>query len=551
MQVGRSRAVLSLERRSAGGGRHGAWSYARPIPTTRPGSERRSLRSQSLARQPDLADGRYPAGRDFCRRRCRSARCRSLPALAAMELLRTARGFRCSRSSRASSKRCWRWRRGECRHGEAAHAASASDRPIAPHGPRRKRAALGPKEAIANRQAKGRSVQARRRPRSTQGAAQVSRIPMQYSSHDPLDWIDDELSQLDAQGLRRARSTQRGPQQVLIRVGGRRADQLRLERLSGPGGRPAAWRPLPPKRPWPMVAAPAPARWSPGTSTPTATRNATGRVRGNRSGAAVFSSGYAANLGTIPALVGRGDAIYADEKNHASMIDGCRLSRADGARLPASRLAGIGRDCWPMPRGFRRRLIVTESVFSMDGDLAPLAELADLAERHDCMLLVDEAHATGVFGPSGRGLAEQLGVEDRRARAHRHAQQGAGLGRRVRLRHASGWSTGWSIARGPMCSPRRCRRHLSAAAAIAALDIVGDEPRRREQLMRAGCSACAIACPPRLVDSAAAAARSFRWWSASRSRPWSWRDRLRARGCWCRPSGRPRCPPASRCCGSA
>lgn len=127
----------------------------------------------------------------------------------------------------------------------------------------------------------------------------------------------------------------------------------------------------------------------------------------------VFPTGYAANMGTLAALVGRGDAVYSDRLNHACLIDGARLSRAqvrifahnDVAALESLLAADRGR--------FRRRLIATEGVFGMDGELAPLAELVDLAERHEAMLLVDEAHATGVYGPEGRGACEACGVLDR------------------------------------------------------------------------------------------------------------------------------------------
>ena len=125
---------------------------------------------------------------------------------------------------------------------------------------------------------------------------------------------------------------------------------------------------------------------------------------------ALFASGYAANLGAIVALVGAGDAVYADRLNHACLIDGARLAGASLRVYPhndADRLAAILR----RDEGrFRRRLIATDGVFSMDGDLAPLLELAELADRHGAMLLVDEAHGTGVFGPTGRGAAEACGL---------------------------------------------------------------------------------------------------------------------------------------------
>ncbi|MGH7225970.1 MAG: 8-amino-7-oxononanoate synthase, partial [Gemmataceae bacterium] len=122
----------------------------------------------------------------------------------------------------------------------------------------------------------------------------------------------------------------------------------------------------------------------------------------------VFASGHAANVALPDALVGRGDAVFSDALNHASLIDGCRLSRAavhvyrhnDAAHL-ADLLHQEGRNA-------SRRLIVSDSVFSMDGDAAPLPQLVELADRYDCLLLIDEAHATGVLGAHGRGLTDDL-----------------------------------------------------------------------------------------------------------------------------------------------
>ena len=148
----------------------------------------------------------------------------------------------------------------------------------------------------------------------------------------------------------------------------------------------------------------------------------------------LFPTGFAANLGTIAALVGAGDAVYGDRLNHACLVDGVRVSGASLRVYPhndADRLAVI----LARERGrFRRVLIATDGVFSMDGDLAPLADLADLAERYGAMLLVDEAHGTGVFGAGGRGRRRGVRGVGTRPREGGHAVEGPGVDRRLRRR---------------------------------------------------------------------------------------------------------------------
>ena len=121
-----------------------------------------------------------------------------------------------------------------------------------------------------------------------------------------------------------------------------------------------------------------------------------------------FSTGYMANIGVMPALVGRGDAIFADKVNHASLVDGAQLSRAEFIRYPHCDLAAL--ESRLAASQAPRKLIVTDGVFSMDGDIAPLRELLALAEAHQAWLLVDDAHGFGVLGPQGRGCLAHFGL---------------------------------------------------------------------------------------------------------------------------------------------
>ncbi len=196
--------------------------------------------------------------------------------------------------------------------------------------------------------------------------------------------------------------------------------------------------------------------------------------------ALLFASGYAANTGAIPALVGRGDAVYSDALNHASLIDGCRLSGAQARVFPHRDLDALEAVLKEDAGRFARRMIVVDGIFSMDGDLFPLDGLVDLAQAHGAWTYVDDAHGTGVLGPNGRGTAERFGVED--AIDVRMGTLGKALGTAGAFVAGSERLREWLMNRARPFVFSTGTPPALAAAALEALRIAREEPWRRERV---------------------------------------------------------------------
>lgn len=228
------------------------------------------------------------------------------------------------------------------------------------------------------------------------------------------NWITDELAAIDDAGLRRRLRHLHGPPGPWVDVEFEDGSRRRLLHLCSNGylGLAADER---------VVEAAANAAAQDGTGAG-ASRLVTGTQHAHRvleeeladwqgfEAATLFSSGYLANLGLITSLVGKGDTIVADAHNHASLIDGCRLSRAD---IRVHRHRDVDHAERLLANAPGRRLLVSDGVFSMDGDLAPVAELCDIAERHGAMLVIDDAHGMGLLGPDGAGTVAAAGCTDR------------------------------------------------------------------------------------------------------------------------------------------
>ncbi len=197
--------------------------------------------------------------------------------------------------------------------------------------------------------------------------------------------------------------------------------------------------------------------------------------------ALLFPTGFAANVGVITALAGADDVIFSDEKNHASIVDGCRLSRAKIEVFRHGRPAPL-RTLLEQHRQARRRLIVTDTLFSMDGDFAPLAILVELSQEFHAMLLVDEAHATGVWGQQGTGVCELMQVtHDVPIRVGTLSKALGSFGGFV---VGSQQLIDWIANRARTYMFSTSQPEAISAAALAALEIVKTQPDRRRKLIR-------------------------------------------------------------------
>ncbi|MFQ5944784.1 MAG: glycine C-acetyltransferase [Anaerolineae bacterium] len=228
---------------------------------------------------------------------------------------------------------------------------------------------------------------------------------------DRLAWLDEEIGALRSEGLFIAVRTIESPQGAWLTVDGRRVLNFCSNNYLGLANHPS------------LQAAAQQAIDSYGVG-PAAVRTIAGtldlhlqleqrlaRFKGVED-AISFQSGFNANLAAIPAMVGRGDVVFSDELNHASIIDGCRLSGAKIVRFghanPDALVAAVEGES-----EYRRGMVITDGVFSMDGDVAPLDAVVEVAENHDLMVMVDDAHGEGVLGRGGRGIVDRFGLHGR------------------------------------------------------------------------------------------------------------------------------------------
>jgi len=193
-----------------------------------------------------------------------------------------------------------------------------------------------------------------------------------------------------------------------------------------------------------------------------------------------FSTGYLANFALITTIAGRGDAVFSDALNHASLIDACRLSGAEIHRHPHKDLESLADKL--SRSAARRKLVVTDAVFSMDGDIAPLPEYLALCERHDAMLVVDDAHGFGVLGANGRGTLSHLGVSSPRVAYMATLGKAAGVAGAFVAGSAS--MIEWLLQKGRTYIFTTAAPPLLAAGAMKALELIECGDRRRSHLQK-------------------------------------------------------------------
>jgi len=295
---------------------------------------------------------------------------------------------------------------------------------------------------------------------------------------DTLGHLREELAELDAAGALQRPRTLEGRQGARARYDGREIVNLASNNYLGLAAHPRMAE----------AASKAAAEYGAGTG---AVRTIAGQMTMHRElerrfadfkgaeDALLFQSGFTANAGTVAAVLGKEDVIVSDELNHASIIDGARLSRASINVYPHKDVEAADR-LLESTAGARRQLLITDGVFSMDGDIAPLPALVEIAERHGAIMMVDDAHASGVLGDGGRGTVDHFGLHGRV-----DIQVGT-LSKAIGV--LGGFVAGpshlidWLLNRGRPLLFSTSPPPAVVAACIAALDILRDEPERIARL---------------------------------------------------------------------
>ena len=292
--------------------------------------------------------------------------------------------------------------------------------------------------------------------------------------------LSSALVALDAQGLRRRRRVLDGPQGIRVRVDGREFLSFSSNDYLGLAGHPQ------------LAAAVVWATERAGVGAGAA-HLLTGHHRLHHEleaelaafvglpAALLFSTGYMANLGVIPALLDRHGEVFEDRLNHASLVDAAVLSRARLTRSPHLDLGWLDRKLGESRA--KIKLMATDTVFSMDGDLAPLADLLALAEKHDAWLYLDDAHGFGVLGESGRGALEHLESAARHSRLIYLATLGKAAGVSGAFVAGSGELIEWLVNRARTYVFTTAQPPLLAAAVVAGLALIAGEPWRRQRLV--------------------------------------------------------------------
>lgn len=296
---------------------------------------------------------------------------------------------------------------------------------------------------------------------------------------DPLDYLRQELATLGRDGLLLHPRTLEGPQRARARFDGRDVINLASNNYLGLADHPRL-REAAAEAARTLGAGSGAVRTIAGTMTAHVELERRFAAFKHAEAAVMFQSGFASNAGTVAAILGKEDVIVSDRLNHASIIDGARLSRAEIRVFEHRDVEHADRLLAETARDGRRQLLITDGVFSMDGDIAPLPGLVEVAERHGAIMMVDDAHASGVLGTGGAGTVDHFGLHGRV-----DIQVGT-LSKAIGV--IGGFIAGpvhlieWLQNRGRPYLFSTSAPPAVVAACIAALDVIADEPDRLARL---------------------------------------------------------------------